>query len=1331
MADFPKYLSIQTTSLCNASCVFCPYKDIKDLFPKKIMDMKLFKKIIDECLNYKVERLILYMNNEPLTDPYIIERINYAKEKIPWACVHILTNGVLLTDEMTEKILNSKLDWIGISFHGIRKETVEKTMGINFDITFERINKFIEKAKKIKNIKEYIMITFLKHKYLTDEEKEEAIKYWRNKGIERISFFEAPISRAGNVKSLNKIYHKEKIVGCKSIWAEEMIHITEDGKVILCCMDWRREVILGDLNKESIYSVWNGRRKEIWQMIKGYKEMPEDFLCRRCEEAITEKEKKSVLLVNLPPWGVDTPYLGIASLASYLNKNRIPTQVFDFNIELYNLVPSEYKYLWGMNYSSWWKNKFSFIKDKIGPHIYALMERLLYFPHKIIGFSLPSNWSYTILEEIVRKIKERDKNKIIILGGISISIKEQRFEILKRIEKYIDYCIIGEGEKALYEIVKNIFEKKEDDIKKIKGVLTKDTFFSDGEKAEIESLDELPFPSFEEFDLEKYTAKGSLPIEFSRGCIGNCSFCDFKIISPRFKKKTASYIFNQIKYYIEKYGINHLTVVDPALNSDIKTLEELCDLLIKYKVKIKLSGLAIPRKEMSYELLCKMKKAGFYRLEYGVKSGSDKILKLMRKMFTSEIAEKVIKDTYRAGIEVHLYFIVGFPGEGEKEFNETKEFLKRVALYVTAIKSINPLYVMAGSEIFYHPEKYGIIIPDNEGDRKWYTVNLDNTFDIRRERVLELKRWAKELNIKFSEDAESLEFTLKFAEKKKENEIISIKKKTLPEEVKKCDFLLINLPPWSQENPHIGVGYLCSYLRKKRFKPKVLDLNKKFYLNHQDFKMLWHVENKNFWSNESTFPLILRIFKKDIDEAIKEILSYDCKVLGFSVVDPKEKLTIEFIKRIKEKAPDKKIILGGPATSTYEQRKIFLDNVDKDITAFVIGEGEVALFSLLRNILEKREIDNIEGCMVKKDGKWKYKERKFFIPLDELPFPTYEEFDMSLYGRSILVEWSRGCIGRCAFCKNYKLFPVFRVRSPENILKELRFHKEKYKIEEFTVVDNILNGDLNNLRKVCEKIIKENLKIRWTGQIAPSKNMDFEFFKLLKKAGCFKLQIGFESASNKVLKKMRKTFTQEISEKNIKYAKKAGIETEIFVMIGFPGEDEKEFKKTYDFIKRNSKYIDTIKSINTLHLIAGTDVYEKREDFGIKPLPKENWHYLWETYDGNNYKIRKRRAEILLDLAYNLGIKVMETNITEGKESIFKVIKEKPLCEKIELLRSSINNLQELPQKRIRKIRKKRSFLKYFILFSLSFYIFFYIVYFWMYMILKKKIIWGGKLNKK
>ena len=136
----------------------------------------------------------------------------------------------------------------------------------------------------------------------------------------------------------------------------------------------------------------------------------------------------------------------------------------------------------------------------------------------------------------------------------------------------------------------------------------------------------------------------------------------------------------------------------------------------------------------------------------------------------------------------------------------------------------------------------------------------------------------------------------------------------------KPEILLVNLPPWAQDNPHIGLGYLGSYLRANGLALKVLDLNKIFFMNNPGLKMLWHVENKSFWSDENTFPLILEIFKKDIKEAVDAALESNCSLFGFSVVDPKERLTIDFIKRIKQRCSNNKIILGGPATSTIEQR---------------------------------------------------------------------------------------------------------------------------------------------------------------------------------------------------------------------------------------------------------------------------------------------------------------------------------------------------------------------------------------------------------------------------
>lgn len=468
-----------------------------------------------------------------------------------------------------------------------------------------------------------------------------------------------------------------------------------------------------------------------------------------------------ILLVMPPPWGVDVPPLGIACLSSYLHHKGIKVEVFDFNITLYNMVPDELKYLWSMAYADHWHNeRYSSIRQNLSKYIELSIQKILQFTQRIIGISLPTNCPDLILEEVVRRIKEKDQSKIIILGGVSITIKRQRTDLLRKIGNYIDFCVLGEGEEVLYELIKKISENKFSEIEKLEGVLQKGKFDITKKKAEIHCWDSCPFPTFDGFETKKYSTRGkSVPIEFSRGCKGKCPFCDFNNVFSSFKTKSAQNILNQIKYYMDKYNINHVSVIDASVNGDIKNLNKICNLLISNSIKIAISALAIPRKEMTYKLLGKMNRAGFYRLEYGLESGSDEILKSMRKIFTSKTAEKVIRNTHRAGIQNYLYLMVGYPGESEDDLDETKRFLENNAKYITSIRSINPLYIMAGSEICDNPQKYHIVLPSEESDRKWYIGN-ENTYDIRKRRVADLKLFAKDKDISFLEDAESLEFTL-------------------------------------------------------------------------------------------------------------------------------------------------------------------------------------------------------------------------------------------------------------------------------------------------------------------------------------------------------------------------------------------------------------------------------------------------------------------------------------------------------------------------------------------------------------------------------------------
>ncbi len=1328
-SGFPKYLSIQTTSLCNGRCIFCPYEQIKDLFPKKIMDMQLYRKIIDECADYRtVERAILYLNNEPLTDPHMVERINYAKDKLPWASVHILTNGSLLNDDLADRLIDSNLDWIGFSLHGIKKDTLEKAMGLDYDLTYKQVLKFIDKAKAKREIRDFILVTFLNHKYLSAEEREEAIKFWKSKGIERISCFDSPVSRAGNVRDLSIPPHK-KVAGCASIWADDMMHIVETGDVILCCMDWQREVNLGNARDKSIYEIWNSPAySAIRGMRDGTEESGDDFICKRCESAILEPRREikagsanDILLVICPPWGIETPPLGIASISVYLRSRGIKAEIFDFNIRLYNAVEKEYKHLWEMGSAIYWrdKEKFCRIRGIFKPEIEYCVDRIIHADAGVVGFSVLSSPQDRITLEVIKGIKQKKPGLKVLLGGTSVSVDAQRAFFEKEAGDLIEAYIIGEGEEVVYDLLHNI--RAGNPLDSVQGALInrKDKYVY-APRLLKENLDGFLPPDFAEFNLNHYANnRDGLIMEWSRGCINNCSFCAFNAISSKFRKKNPEAIIKAIKDYKTKYDTKHLLLVDPAINGDLGHLEDICDLLIKENLDIQFSALAIPRKGMDERLLRKMRQAGFIRVEYGIESGSDKILKKMRKNYNSSDAENAIIATHLAGIETIIYLIIGFPGEGDAEFAQTVDFVRRNAKYIDCVKSANPLYLMAGSDIYKNHMKYGIALPEINADFRW-SIPGENTYEMRLERVNKIRATFKKSGVKyFSEDNMF------------EREDASAEKCLSGRKTVEADITLVTLPPWGIENPPIGLAYLDEYLRSKGLRTKILDFNIYFHNTiNADYKMLWHVENKNYWSNEGTFALLLGVFNSQIAHAVNKILAADSDLIGFSVVDPKERLTIEVIKRIKTMAPSKKIVLGGPACSTEEQRDFFIKGMPEGyVDYFVVGEGEATLCEIIQKEKQGLTGERLPGLAIKANGKWDFTPREPITPLDDIPSPAYENFDLAQYngGKSMLLEWSRGCRGKCSFCKNYRLSGNYRARNPLSIIKELEYIVGKYGIRQFTICDNLMNGDIRQVSEVSDRIIQKGMHIEWSGQIAPRKEMGNDLFRRMYAAGCHKIQIGVESGSNKILHRMKKIYTAEIAQANIREAKKSGMSVEIFILVGFPGEGAKEFKETREFIRRNAQYIDAIKSINTLHLIAGTDIYENFHDYNLKNLPEKDWHYKWETYDGNTYVLRKKRVEDLMDLAAHNGLKVIEVNIREGKEKKNMGFAGKGIAEQLESLKINIKLLQEFPRGIQRSGAPRRGRISNFILLVFIFlYTLFYIFYFWLFKKLKGRLILGG-----
>jgi len=138
--EFPIGIDIGVTNACNSDCIMCPHSKLKNI---GTMDMKLYKKIIDDCSGLKIKMVTLSFFGEPLLDKTLIEKIKYAKSR--GLIVGFYSNASLLTEKWARDLIKSNLDGITISFDGYSKETYEKIRrGLKFNIVKKNILNLIK-----------------------------------------------------------------------------------------------------------------------------------------------------------------------------------------------------------------------------------------------------------------------------------------------------------------------------------------------------------------------------------------------------------------------------------------------------------------------------------------------------------------------------------------------------------------------------------------------------------------------------------------------------------------------------------------------------------------------------------------------------------------------------------------------------------------------------------------------------------------------------------------------------------------------------------------------------------------------------------------------------------------------------------------------------------------------------------------------------------------------------------------------------------------------------------------------------------------------------------
>jgi len=450
-------------------------------------------------------------------------------------------------------------------------------------------------------------------------------------------------------------------------------------------------------------------------------------------------------LIQCPSWNLDSPPYNISLLKSVLKKEGFEPVCFDFNLEFYNQVSDDLeKETWfSMARGVCWEDDFNFVLriiDKNDSFIKDFIQKIIKLNSKVICFTVNQR-NIFFTSEVVKQIKNIDSDKIIIFGGPHCF---RNIYVLELFSKFcVDALCLGEGEITLVHFLRIIQDRGKLDYCPGFAYKNEQNEIVDcGDGPIAENLDSLPFADFSDFDVSKYRGK-SIPILTSKGCINRCSFCSERINMGRFRVRSAENIFAEMVYQLSKFQyIEEFYFTDSLVNGDISTLEKLSELIIKNNLKFKWSGQAVIRKEMTPDLLRKLRQSGCYGLSYGVESGSDKILRLMRKGYNSELAERVLRDTYNAGIGINFNIIVGFLGEEETEFQQTLEFVRRNLQYTQTV-TLNLLSIGPDTELHKNAQKWGFR-PSDDKEVDWYTSDGKNNLAERLRRLEQLREVTKE-----------------------------------------------------------------------------------------------------------------------------------------------------------------------------------------------------------------------------------------------------------------------------------------------------------------------------------------------------------------------------------------------------------------------------------------------------------------------------------------------------------------------------------------------------------------------------------------------------------
>ncbi|MBE0428252.1 MAG: B12-binding domain-containing radical SAM protein [Thermoleophilia bacterium] len=371
------------------------------------------------------------------------------------------------------------------------------------------------------------------------------------------------------------------------------------------------------------------------------------------------------------------PNLGLGYLAASLRESGLDAVILDCNKE--DIGPEDFRgYLSGKEF------------HLIGFQVYTS--------------GIPS------ARRMVHVARALNEEAILVLGGPHPSGDvEQTFSILPD----VDCAVVGEGEEAIVELMK--LDKGDlDDKTRLAGIKNVAYPVNEGEVcineiAQSEDLATLPRPAWDLIDPRTYpiSPHGTFsrgypvaPVLTSRGCPYPCTFCAaFKVFGRKIRYRPAEDVVDEIEYLVRNYGIKEFHIEDDNFTMKKDYVMEFTSLVKRRNLRMPWAcpnGIRLDR--IDAEMLEAMEDSGCYSVAVGIESGSDDVLRRMRKKLTTDqIEEKVDLIKNSSNLNVTGFFLLGYPGETVEEIKKTIRFSRRLKLNKASFSPVMPL---PGTEIY-------------------------------------------------------------------------------------------------------------------------------------------------------------------------------------------------------------------------------------------------------------------------------------------------------------------------------------------------------------------------------------------------------------------------------------------------------------------------------------------------------------------------------------------------------------------------------------------------------------------------------------------------------